>query len=130
MAVKQLQRLKHRVKVGRWIEKEDEEGSLKRSFFYIKTIWADINSVLLTNSLPFGVLNERYQGSAKALFKIRMRENCLLRKEQKEVNAMVYEDKILNNFYQFQPAKECDYLECYFYDLGNKMPHTKETPHD
>ncbi len=115
-----LKRLRHRVKIGRIKEVEDEKGDIIQSFFFIKEVWADIKPITLTHYLPLGVSNESNPRQAKCFFKVKIRANAFAKGRHEEINALIWNNKILNNFYNFNLDACNTYVEGLFYDQGQE----------
>lgn len=118
MSNNSLKQLKHRVKMGRIKEVEDKSGDIIRSFCPIKEAWAEIKPLPLTHYLPLGVSNESNPRHAKCFFKVKIRANVFAKGRQEEINALMFNDKILNNLYGFHLNANDTYLEGLFYDQG------------
>jgi hypothetical protein len=115
MSNKMIKRLRYRLKFGKCSEIEDANCEIKRSFCHMATIWGSVVSHPLTNSLPFSLSNDSEFKKNKVIYKVRIRVNSLSLVVQQEMNAILWKDKILINFYKFLPDLSENYLEGLFY---------------
>lgn len=121
MIDKEIGKLKHRIKIGRLKEIEDENGDLKHDFSSHKEVWAEIKPLPLTNSLPFRLSNESNPRSIKNVYLVKIRRNVISGGRHEAINAIVWKYKILTNFYSFRSDVSGFFLEGLFYDQGRGL---------
>ncbi|MDP3372564.1 MAG: hypothetical protein Q8S21_06745 [Candidatus Paracaedibacteraceae bacterium] len=115
--------LRHRIKLGRYSESENDEGALKRHFKPIKDAWAEIKPVsqnyyFRNESVHESNLNA-YKNGKKNAYKIKIRKNVVSKGRHEQINAILWKYKILTNFYNLRPDETEIFLEGVFCEQGS-----------
>jgi hypothetical protein len=118
-----IEKMKHRIKIGLFKEVENENGDLICDFNPVKDVWAEINPLPLVSASPFGKYGEMNKNCLKNTYFIKIRKNVLSRGRHESINAIVWKYKILTNFYCLRPDKTGIFLEGLFYDHGREFIH-------
>ena len=121
MIDKDIERFKHRVKLGRFREFEDKEGVLQSEFKPIKEVWAEIKPVPLTVNMSFEDAVQNHKKCPKSTFFIKIRKNVISGGRHGVINALVWEYKILTNFYSFRQDASGKFLEGLFCEQGREL---------
>jgi head-tail adaptor len=120
MIDKDIDRLKHRVKLGRFREFEDQEGTLKSEFKPFKEVWAEIKPM----PFPLNVIEDVVKSQKKwpkCTYLIKIRKNVISGARHEIINAIVWEYKILTNFYSFRQDASGKFLEGLFCEQGREL---------
>lgn len=121
MIDKEISELKHRIKIGRLKEIEDDNGDLKQDFNAFLDVWAEIKPFSLTHSLPFKFSNESNPRNIKNVYLVKIRKNVISGARHEAINAILWKYKILTNFYFLRSDASGRFLEGLFYDQGRRL---------
>ena len=111
--------LRHRIKLGRYSESENDEGVLKRHFKPVKEVWAEIKPIPQNYYFRTESVHESNLNGKKNVYKIKIRKNVLSKGRHEQINAILWKYKILTNFYNLRPDETEIFLEGVFCEQGS-----------
>lgn len=118
MSQKTIEKFKHRIEIGNYSAKENDQGKCIKQFKTFGECWADIKERTLIDCLPFGESNKYREGHSKQGIKVTIRPIPELERKAKKINAIKINTQLFTNKNGLIPGLVSKYLNGVFYECG------------